>query len=111
VRLADRRGALRLLAFPRGRSSAGMFATERLASRAARGRWTLAVRGARTRRYALEASTADLRGARGGAFSPCRLRVGTRTLPRGAWRFDARRRVLTASFRARRATLQVTACR
>jgi alpha-glucosidase (family GH31 glycosyl hydrolase) len=111
VRLADRRGALRLLAFPRGRSSAGMFATERLASRAGRGRWSLAVRGARTRRYALEASTADLRDARGGAFRPCRLRVGARTLPRGDWRFDAGRRVLTASFRARRATLQVTACR
>ena len=110
VRLADRRGALRLLAFPRGRSTAGMFGDERLTSRAADGRWSLAVRGARTRRYALEASMADLSGARGGAFVPCRLSVGGRAVSRAAWRFDARRRVLTASFRARRAILRVTAC-
>ena len=98
VRLADRRGSLRLLAFPRGRSTAGMFATERVTSLATAGRWSLAVRGARTRHYALEASTTDLRGTRGGAFAPCRLAVGAHALPRRAWHFDVRRRVWTASF-------------
>ncbi|MEA2340072.1 MAG: hypothetical protein QOG11_149 [Solirubrobacteraceae bacterium] len=110
MRLADRRGSLRLLAFPRGRSAAGMFERERLRSVVTPGAWQLAIDGTRTRRYALEASTADLRSSRGGAFRPCRVAVGTHALPRAAWRFAAGAQVLTAGFRARRAVLHVTAC-
>jgi len=107
VRLRDRLDQLRLLAFPSGRSSAGMFERERVVSRPARGAWRLEVHGARTRTYRLEAVTARLRGSGGGALIPCGLRLGARELPRGAWSFDRRRRVLTATFAARRAALVV----
>jgi alpha-glucosidase (family GH31 glycosyl hydrolase) len=109
VRLRDRLDQLRLLAFPSGTSSAGMFERERVVSRPGRGTWRLEVRGGRARTYRLEAATAGLRGAGGGAFVPCGLRLGGRELPRDAWSFDRRRGVLTASFTARRATLLVRA--
>ena len=107
VRLRDRLDRLRLLAFPAGRSSAGMFERERVVSRPARGAWRLEIRGERTRTYELEASTAGLRGTAGRAFVPCGLRLAGRELPRGAWTFDARARLLRATFRARGATLAV----
>jgi alpha-glucosidase (family GH31 glycosyl hydrolase) len=107
VRLRDRLDQLRLLAFPSADSSAGMFERERVVSRPARGAWRLEVRGTRTRTYRLEASTTLLRGSAREAFLPCGLRLGGRELPRDAWSFDRRRRVLTATFRARRATLVV----
>jgi alpha-glucosidase (family GH31 glycosyl hydrolase) len=107
VRLRDRLDRLRLLAFPAGRSSAGMFERERVASRPARGDWRLEIHGTRTRTYALEASTAALRGSAGRAFVPCGLRLASRALPRGTWSFDPRARLLRATFRARRATLAV----
>jgi hypothetical protein len=107
VRLRDRADRLRLLAFPAGRSSAGFFARERVVSRPARGVWRLEVHGTRTRRFELEAATAGLRGSGGGRFTPCGVRLGGHDLPRDAWRFDAPRRVLTATFTTRRAALAV----
>ena len=107
VRLRDRLDRLRLLAFPSGRSSAGMFERERVVSRPGRGAWRLEVHGGRTRTYRLEAATAGLRGSGGGALVPCGLRLGARELPRSAWSFDRRRRVLTATFTAQRAALVV----
>jgi alpha-glucosidase (family GH31 glycosyl hydrolase) len=107
VRLRDRLDRLRLLAFPAGRSSAGMFERERVVSRPGRGEWRLEIRGARTRAYELEASMTGLRGTEGRAFLPCGLRLAGRDLPRSAWSFDAGARVLRATFPARRATLLV----
>ena len=104
VRLRDRLDRLRLLAFPAGRSSAGMFERERVVSRPARGAWRLEIRGERTRTYELEASTAGLRGTAGRAFVPCGLRLAGRELPRSAWTFDARARLLRATFRARQSS-------
>lgn len=107
VRLADRRDRLRLLAFPGPRTTAGMFSGERVDSATAPGRWKLAIRGARTRRHTLEASTLGLRPARGrGPFRTCAITVGGRALPRSAWR-QTRAGVLTATLTARRATVVV----
>jgi len=109
VHLADRRNSLTLLAFPGPPASARMFTRERLRSSAAPGRWTLRIDGARERRYGLEASTAGLRAARGGAFRACSIAVGGRVLPRSAWHQDGS--VVRATLPARRATVVVRACR
>ena len=101
VRLADRRGRMRLVAFPRGRSTARVYRRERIVSRERRGSWSLRVRGARSRRYDLQASLATLRRP----FRPCAVRLNGRALPRRAWRFSRRTRVLTVRFSARRGTL------
>jgi orotate phosphoribosyltransferase len=103
VRLADRRARMRLLAFPRGRSSARVYRRERVVSRERRVGWSLAVRGSRRRRYELQASLATLRRP----FRPCALRVGRRRLARRAWRFDRRTRVLRARFATRQGKLTV----
>jgi alpha-glucosidase (family GH31 glycosyl hydrolase) len=109
VRLADRRDRLRLLAFPApGSRAAGMFEGERLRSSACRGRWTLRIAGARSRRYTLEAATAALGGVRGGRFRVDSIRVGGRPLPRSAWSQPHAGGVLRASFRAKSATVVVT---
>ena len=43
-------------------------------------------------------------------FRPCSVRLKGRRLPRRAWRYDARDRVLHAHFRVRRGTLVVRRC-
>ena len=108
VHLNDRRGRLRLLAFPRGRSSAEMFEGERLVSveGAKRRRWTLAVRGARKRTYRVQATLRTLRRP----FTPCRVTVGRRTLARSRWSYDTKTTVLRARFKARRAKLTALPC-
>ncbi|MBN1528282.1 MAG: glycoside hydrolase family 31 protein [Thermoleophilaceae bacterium] len=104
VRLADRRDRMQLLAFPRGRTESRMGARrERLASAETARGWTLAVRGRRARRYSLQASLATLRRP----FTPRRLLLAGRPLPRSAWSYDARRRVLRVEFRCRSAVLAV----
>ena len=105
VRLADRRDRLDLLAFPRGTSRARFNERETLRSKESRRRWTLTVAGERTRTYRLQASLATLRRP----FRPCRVRLGARRLPAGAWRYDRATRRLRVTFRARRATLTVEA--
>jgi len=109
VHLSDRRDRLTLLAFPGPPTSARMFTRERLRSSAVPGRWTLRIDGVRERRYSLEASTAGLRGARGGAFRACSIAVGGHALPRSAWRQVGS--VLRATLGARRATVVVRTCR
>jgi alpha-glucosidase (family GH31 glycosyl hydrolase) len=104
VRLADRRSRLHLLAWPSGRSTARLYEHDRITSHATRRRWRLAFRTDRTLRVELEASTAML------GFRPCRVTLGSRTLPRRAWRFDRAGRILHVRFRARRATLGVRGC-
>ena len=103
VNLADRRARLRLLAFPRGASRARFGSDGRLRSREGRWAWTLRVTSRRTHRIRLTASLATL--AR--PFVPAAVLVDGRPLPRGAWSYNRRARTLTASFRARRATLAV----
>jgi alpha-glucosidase (family GH31 glycosyl hydrolase) len=102
VRLADRLDRMELLAFPRGRSAAGMGARrERLASAEGDHVWRLAIRGKRVRLYRLQASLATLRRP----FAPHSLTVAGRTLR--SWSYDRRTRVLRASFRVRNGTLVV----
>jgi alpha-D-xyloside xylohydrolase len=102
VRLADRRGAMQLLAFPRGRSAAAMGARrERIASVEGEHEWRLTIRGKRARRYTLQASLATLRQP----FTARALTVAGRPL-RG-WRYDRRSGVLRATFRLRSGTLVV----
>ena len=101
VHLRDRRGALTLLAFPGPSRSAGMYGgRERIRSTVTRGRWTLRVAGARTRRYTLRAATAGLR------FRPCRATLGGRPVA-----LRLRRGQLGAAFRTRRGALVVRPCR
>ena len=102
VHLADRLGKLRVLAFPRGRSHAAMFARERLRSREGPSGWRLAVDGARRRRIGLQASLGTLHRP----FAPCALRVDGRRLPARAWRYDAQTRVLRARFAVGRGVLE-----
>jgi alpha-glucosidase (family GH31 glycosyl hydrolase) len=102
VRLAERRDRMQLLAFPRGRSSAGMGARrERLNSVEAGGAWRLTIRGKRARRYSLQASLATLRRP----FVPQTLALGAR--PLRSWSYDRRTRVLRATFRLRSGTVTV----
>jgi hypothetical protein len=107
VHLADRAGAMQVLAWPRGASRARVGAArEWLYSREGAGRWTLYVRGRRTRSYSLQASLATLRHP----FRPCSVLAGTRPLRRAAWRYDRRTRVLRVRFRVRVGRVVVRRC-
>jgi hypothetical protein len=103
VKLSERRSRLELIAFPRGSSSARFDADGRLRSTEDDGGWSLRISARRTRRFALQASLGTLRQP----FAPRAVLVSGRRLPRSAWSYDARSRVLRAGFRARRATLRV----
>ena len=108
VRAADRAGELRLLAFPRGRTTASFNRDERLRSVEGRRRWRLVVEGTAERTYRLQASLATLRRP----FRPCAVSAAGRRLRRGReWSYSRFSRVLHASFTARRATLSVRGCR
>jgi hypothetical protein len=100
VHLRDRSRRLRLLAFPRGRSRAS---GADVRSVEGPGVWKLVVRSRRARRVSLEASLATLERP----FRPCSVRLGRRALPRRAWSYSRRSRVLRVSFKARSATLAV----
>lgn len=103
VHLSDRRDQMELLAFPRGRSSAGFNEGEDLRSVEGRKRWTLTVDGKRRRRYHLQSSLATLERP----FTPRRVTAGGRALPRSAWNFDSAKRALTVTFSGRRVVLRV----
>jgi sulfoquinovosidase len=107
VGLRERRNRLVLLAFPRGRSSAGFGADGRLRSREGAGRWTLRLRARRPRAVRLEAALATLRRP----FTPRSVRLNGRELERSAWRWSPRERVLRVRFRAERGVLSVSAHR
>ena len=106
VHLSDRRKRLRLLAFPRGRSSGALYAGERFVSRERKGSWTLRIAGRARRSYRVEATLATLRER----LRPCAVSVGGRRLAPARWSFDARSRVLRARFKLRRGTLGVIGC-
>ena len=103
VHLGDRLGRMRLLAWPHGRSRAAIGPGEAVRSRELARRWTLTVRGKRTRRYSVEASFGTLRRP----FRPCAVGLSGRRLPRSAWSYGRRSQVLRATFRARSARLVV----
>ncbi|HEX8647920.1 MAG TPA: TIM-barrel domain-containing protein [Thermoleophilaceae bacterium] len=105
VSLGDRSRTRELLAFPRGRSEAWFDGDERLVSRESRGRWTLEVRGKRTRTWGLAASLATLERP----FRPCSVRVDGEPLRK--WRWLAKERVLRAMVKLRSGRIDVRACR
>ena len=104
VHLSDRDDQMRLLAFPRGRSSARFYERERLISRERADGWALRVEGDRRRTYRLEASLATLRDP----FVPCSLELDGRRLAGRRWSFDPQARVLRARFGAEDAKLEVS---
>lgn len=107
VHLHERRYRLHVLAFPRGISRADLGTGVRGLSVERRGTWSLRLRSARKRHaFRLQASMSTLRRP----FRPCSVRLKGRRLPRRAWRYDARQRVLHAHFRVRRGTLVVRRC-
>ncbi len=97
VRLADRRNQLRLLAFPRGRTSTPLADGGQIESIERPGRWTLVVNGKRKIAYSLEASLSTLEGR----LRPCRVLLNGRALKKSAWRYDKRRRALSVEFKLR----------
>jgi alpha-glucosidase (family GH31 glycosyl hydrolase) len=105
VSLADRARSRELLAFPRGRSEAWFDGDERLVSRESRGRWTLDVRGKRTRTWGIAANLATLERP----FRPCSVTAGGK--PVRKWRWLAKERVLRAMVKLRSGRVDVRACR
>ena len=85
--LRERAGRLRVLALPRGRSSARAGTDATLTSSEGRRSWTFTVRGRRARTIDVEASLATVRRP----FRPRAVTAGGR---RVSWAFDRRARVL-----------------
>jgi alpha-glucosidase (family GH31 glycosyl hydrolase) len=107
VSLGDRADELELLAFPRGRSSSRFLNGGRLVSREREHRWSLRVDSGRKRHFELQASLKTLRRK----LVPCAVSVGGHRLPKRAWSFDRKRRVLRASFALEDGKLSVRSCR
>jgi alpha-D-xyloside xylohydrolase len=101
--LGERRDQMRLLAFPRGRSSARFYEAETLRSRESRGGWRLAIHGRRMRTYGLQASLRALRHP----FAPCEVALDGHPLAARRWSFHRATGVLRARFGARDAVLEV----
>jgi hypothetical protein len=104
VRMRDRANRVELLAFPRGNTLARFGDSDSLRSVETRGRWALKVRGARTRRYVVQASLATLRRP----FTPCAVTVAAKRVP---FRYDRRTRVLRTQVKLRTGIVAVRACR
>jgi hypothetical protein len=104
VSLGDRERLRELLAFPRGTSEARFDGDERVVSREGNRRWTLEIRGSRTRTWGLAASFATLRRP----FRPCSVTVDGRPIRK--WRWLAKERVLRANARLRSARIVVRGC-
>jgi alpha-glucosidase (family GH31 glycosyl hydrolase) len=99
VSLNERRRERVLLAWPHGRSRAGLEDGGSLVSRERPGVWRLTIRGKSRRTWKISASLSTLKHP----LKPCH--VNTKQ-----WRFDDRSRVLHATFEARHATLIVRGC-
>jgi alpha-glucosidase (family GH31 glycosyl hydrolase) len=106
VALGDRADELRLLAFPRGRSSSRFLNGGRLVSRERKHRWSLRIDSGRERSFELQASLRTLRRK----LVPCSVRVDGKRLPKRAWSYDRKRRVLRASFALADGKLTVRSC-
>lgn len=90
VRLEDRRGERRLLAFPRGSSRASL-PQGSLASQEVADGWQLAI-AAPNARWSVEASLATLERP----FAPCAVTWRGARLPAAQWSYDASSRILRA---------------
>ncbi len=101
--LSDRRWQLTLLAFPRGRSSAGFFENERLQSRESSRGWTLRIKGKARRAYDLRASMVTLKEP----FEPCTVRVNGRRLRDAAWSYSRPTEMLSVRIAGRNPRLFV----
>jgi len=99
VSLHERRRSRVLLAWPRGRSQAGLDHGGSLVSRERPGEWRLTIRGKARRTWKISASLSTLVHP----FRPCRVNAQR-------WRFDERTGALHATFTARHATLVARAC-
>jgi alpha-glucosidase (family GH31 glycosyl hydrolase) len=105
--LADVRRDMRLLAFPRGRSTARLGGNERITSAEKGGTWRLSFRGGHTtRRYDLEAAMATLKHP----FVPCALELDDEPIKRSRWSVDRHSGVLKARFTTRAGTLKLLPC-
>jgi alpha-glucosidase (family GH31 glycosyl hydrolase) len=102
--LGERRKRLRLLAFPRGESSAPFYSDGSVRSRERRRGWTLRITGDRRRQYTVRAALASLAHP----FRPCEVSVDGRPLPPRRWSFDGG--VLKTRVEGRAVRLIVTPC-
>ena len=103
VRLDERRGRMRLLAFPRGRSRAGMLEDEELVSREGRRRWRLAIHGERRRSYRVEAWLGALKLP----FRPRPSGSAGRSSRAKRWSYDRGSEVLELAARLKRGRVTV----
>jgi hypothetical protein len=104
VALAERRSRIELVAFPRGRSEARPYGTERVVSSERRGRrWVLRIEGTRRRAYRVQAALASLRRP----FRPCSVRRGGGRRVR----FTSRGGVVRFAVRGRDLRVEVRGCR
>ena len=109
VNLSDRANRRQLLAWPASGTWKGALGPggESLTSRPSKHGWALRIRAKRPRIYDLQAWLGGLPRT----LRPCRVRAGSKAIPRRKWRYDRAAKVLTASFRApRRVTLRVERC-
>ena len=105
--LADARREMRLVAFPRGRSSARVNDRERLKSTELHAGWMLEFHGGHTsRKYDLEATLGTLKQP----FVPCAVELNNEPLGRRRWSFDRHTGVLSARFSVRVGRLAVRPC-
>jgi alpha-glucosidase len=104
VRAADRADRLRILAFPRGTSSARFYTDDSLHSTEAAGEWRLQINGTRTRTVEVEASLATLQQP----FTPCSVTVSGGELLE--WNHTAASRVFYARLRVGNGVLTARGC-
>ena len=105
ISLQDRRNDLRLLAFPRGWSSARIHTGERVvSSEKRRRRWVMRIEGKQRRRYTVEAALGTLRRP----FRPCRIRANRRPV---RFTYDRSTSVLRFTATGRRIRIETRACR
>lgn len=104
VHWSDRADRLRLLAFPRGTTTASFYENETLASEALAGEWRLGIQGARAREIELQAALGTLAQP----FVPCTVTLSSGTLRN--WSYNSVSRVLTANLQTQNGTLTARAC-
>jgi hypothetical protein len=102
----ERHDRLRLLAWPRGDSRAGVGHRGRVRSQAGGRGWRLDLSLPERRRIRLTAALDALHEP----LRPCRLTVGGRALPGAHWRYSRATRVLEARFAARATRVVIEGC-
>ena len=106
VHMSDRDDELHVLAFPRGSSAGGFYASGTYSSEESSGAWTLAIDDQRPRRIHLQATLRTLKVP----FEPCEVFVGDSPLPDTEWSYDIETGVLTAIYLSSGGTFRVSGC-